>query len=247
MLLKDRIKKVRQDNKLTQTEYANKIGVGRSYIAQLESGKTEPSKQLLSKIIEAFSLSKAFFDIDSGFSHKEENKTYTLSEDHPLFKTVKTYQTHYPEIEHHISRLEDLLAMSNKLHAPLSTQIAGSLELIRKSDLASIYGKVLNYLVESEVLRQNSDNKIDLSKVDDEINQLNLLLISTSEQAKAFHETFYNLFKKWVIDELFIDDVIRNQEQKMIDWTVELLQKKNIKASREEAEALYHETKKAHR
>jgi transcriptional regulator with XRE-family HTH domain len=50
MNLGDRIKKVRQDLGLTQTEFAQKLGVTQSYISALEKGKEIPSDTLLNLI-----------------------------------------------------------------------------------------------------------------------------------------------------------------------------------------------------
>lgn len=57
-----KLKALRQLNSLTQTELGKKIKVGRSYIAQLEAGKTSLSKHLMHHIISVFGLSPNFFE-----------------------------------------------------------------------------------------------------------------------------------------------------------------------------------------
>lgn len=50
------IKQIRKSEGLTQTEFANRLEVGRSYIAQLEAGKTTLSERLKDKIKTVFEL-----------------------------------------------------------------------------------------------------------------------------------------------------------------------------------------------
>lgn len=47
---------------MTQTEFAKKIGIDRSYYSQIENGSTEPSLKLLGKIAESLGKNlKDFF------------------------------------------------------------------------------------------------------------------------------------------------------------------------------------------
>ena len=56
-MLKDILKKLRQDKKLTQAELAKKIGVTQSTIAGIEIGRREPSIELMTQLAEYFDVS----------------------------------------------------------------------------------------------------------------------------------------------------------------------------------------------
>lgn len=50
------IKQARSLTKLSQTDFAKMVGVGRSYIAQIEGGKNKPSPNLINSIKKVFSI-----------------------------------------------------------------------------------------------------------------------------------------------------------------------------------------------
>lgn len=56
----DRLKKLRMSEGLNQTEFAEKLGIDRSYYNQIERGKATPSLALLEKI--AAELGKSMKD-----------------------------------------------------------------------------------------------------------------------------------------------------------------------------------------
>lgn len=56
----DRIKQVRQQLKLTQTEFATKIGLSRNYIAMLEIGQREPSDRTINDICREFGVNETW-------------------------------------------------------------------------------------------------------------------------------------------------------------------------------------------
>lgn len=241
-MLKEKIKSIRISNNLTQTEFADKIGVGRSYIAQLESGKTEPSQQLLNKMIDTFDISSGYFEDGQELLGVSEN--IILADNHPIFKVVQDYQKHYPEIEYHSKKLEDILAMAKKLHAPIVDQVTKVLALLSKNDIKTVYSQILAYLVEVESIKQKGVSSINAIDINTKINQLNLLLVSSLEQTKASHESFYDLLKKWILDDLFVDDVIKTEKEKQIDRTLEFLRKNGVSATRDEALAFFESTSK---
>jgi len=57
MKINDRIKNIRLKKGLTQQEIADQLGVKRSYISMLESGKNIPSEQLILNISRTFNVS----------------------------------------------------------------------------------------------------------------------------------------------------------------------------------------------
>ncbi len=247
MLLQDKIKAVRQSEKLTQTEFAEKIGVGRSYVAQLESGKTEPSKQLIERLTETFKLPSDYFEDKQSYTNDysklylTQENDYKVSNNHPIFRIVEAYQKHYPDVEYHIKKIEDLRDMCQKLCNPLANDITKWLTEFKKSDIKGTYGLILQNLTIIEPTRQIEGDTAKFKKLDVNLDKLNALLISSMEQGKAAYEGFYELFKKWVLDGLFIDDVIENERQRKITMLHELLKEKNIRATREEAEKFYND------
>ncbi|WP_035571563.1 helix-turn-helix domain-containing protein [Halonatronum saccharophilum] len=56
-MFKERIRKLRKENKLTQQQLADKIGVGRATIAGYETKGKEPGYDTLSKLAEIFNVS----------------------------------------------------------------------------------------------------------------------------------------------------------------------------------------------
>lgn len=247
MLLQDKIKAVRQSEKLTQTEFGDKIGVGRSYVTQLEAGKTDPSKQLIQKLIDVFKLPNDYFEdkqlynIDYPKLYITQENEYKVSSNHPIFKIVEAYQRHYPDVEYHIKKIEDLRDMCKKLCNPLANDITRWLDEFKKSDIKGTYGLILQKLTDLEPVRQEEGDTAEFKKFDVNFDKLNALLISSMEQAKAAYEGFYEFFKKWVLDGLFIDDVIENERQRKITMLHELIKEKNIRATREEAEKFYND------
>lgn len=51
-------KDLRRKEKLTQNDFANKLNVSRSAIAQIESANNNPSRDLILKVVEMFDLSE---------------------------------------------------------------------------------------------------------------------------------------------------------------------------------------------
>lgn len=56
-VLKDRIKKVRTQNTLTMEQFGNRIGITKSSVSLLESGKNSPSEQTIKLICREFGVS----------------------------------------------------------------------------------------------------------------------------------------------------------------------------------------------
>jgi hypothetical protein len=123
----------------------------------------------------------------------------------------------------------------------LENGITKWLEEFKKSDIKGTYGLILQNLTIIEPTRQIEGETAKFEKLDVNLNKLNALLISSMEQAKTAYEGFYDIFKQWVLDGLFIDEVIVNERQRKITMLHELLKEKNIQATREEAEKFYND------
>lgn len=70
------LKKLRQDNKLTQDELAKKIETSRSNIANYENDKNMPSVDILEKISELFNVSTDYL-----LGKTDKNNTISFEED----------------------------------------------------------------------------------------------------------------------------------------------------------------------
>lgn len=54
--MRDRIKRVRQDAALTQSQFAEQVGLSRNYIAMIEIGQREPSDRTIADICRIFDI-----------------------------------------------------------------------------------------------------------------------------------------------------------------------------------------------
>lgn len=58
-----KLKELREEKKLTQNEFSERIGMNQSQYARYERGKRVPKNELLDKIIIEFGVSDDYFDI----------------------------------------------------------------------------------------------------------------------------------------------------------------------------------------
>lgn len=56
--MKNRVKIIRQENGLTQSQFAEKIGLSRNYVAMIEIGQRDPSDRTISDICRVFGISE---------------------------------------------------------------------------------------------------------------------------------------------------------------------------------------------
>lgn len=64
--MKNRIKEIRWEQRLTQEELARKAGISRPHLAQIENGKVVPDGDTIVKLVSALKVpaTKIFFDLD---------------------------------------------------------------------------------------------------------------------------------------------------------------------------------------
>lgn len=72
MEFKDRLKKLRKAEKLTQQEFADKLGIKRSTISNYDIGRSEPSKSVISLICRTFSVSETWLRTGEGNMYAED-------------------------------------------------------------------------------------------------------------------------------------------------------------------------------
>lgn len=69
--MKDRIKKVRKSNNLSMEKFGERIGITKSSVSLLESGKNSPSEQTIKLICKEFNVSYEW--LTEGTGEMEEN------------------------------------------------------------------------------------------------------------------------------------------------------------------------------
>ena len=84
MEFKDRLKELRKAEKLTQREFADKLGIKRSTISNYDIGRSEPSKSVISLICRTFSVSETWLRTGEGgmyIEDREEKKVVAFMRD----------------------------------------------------------------------------------------------------------------------------------------------------------------------
>lgn len=75
--LKDRIKKIRKELKLTQQEFASRIGTSQNVLANYETGRRNPSSSVVNNICKTFHVNEIWLRTGEGelfFFADEENR-----------------------------------------------------------------------------------------------------------------------------------------------------------------------------
>ena len=87
----ERIKRIISDNGLTNSSFADKIGVPRSTISHILSGRNNPSLDIIIKILDSFD------EINADFLLKGEASTPVIERENKDF--VNTNLTLFPELD----------------------------------------------------------------------------------------------------------------------------------------------------
>lgn len=114
-ILGNRIKKERENLKLTREELAKKIGVSYSAIAMYEQGNREPSNELLLKMCEIFNCSMDYLMGKSSYRNKrEEIDAYLNKMDFiDIDNAVQHYYNKFLEIGFNKEDIEDFKSTLN--------------------------------------------------------------------------------------------------------------------------------------
>lgn len=78
--MNERIKLLRNTLQMTQQEFADKIGLSRNFIAQLETGSKAPSDRTILDICKEFSVNEVWLRSGSGDMFLQENKDAQISQ-----------------------------------------------------------------------------------------------------------------------------------------------------------------------
>ena len=69
--MKDRIRRIRKDLNMNQTEFGNEIGVTFAALSKYESGKVVPDKSIRLLICQKFNVSESWLETGEGVPYKE--------------------------------------------------------------------------------------------------------------------------------------------------------------------------------
>ena len=78
--MKDRIKRIRTDANLSQTDFAKKISVSRSAICKMERGENYPSDQTIKLICNEFFVNEDWLRYGNGEQYIEKTKDEQIAE-----------------------------------------------------------------------------------------------------------------------------------------------------------------------
>lgn len=66
MTVNERMKEIRKDAKLTQTEFAKRVGISMSSISQMERGKINPTSQTIEFACREFNINREWLETGNG-------------------------------------------------------------------------------------------------------------------------------------------------------------------------------------
>ena len=75
-----RIKEIRLAHDLTQEQFANKLGLSRNFITQLENGTKQPSERTISDICRIFSINEKWLRTGEGKMKLELTKNQEIAQ-----------------------------------------------------------------------------------------------------------------------------------------------------------------------
>lgn len=101
MTLGERLKALRKEHGMTQTEFGRKIGVSGATISTSESGKTKPDEQTLRAICSEFNVNRTWLETGAGEPYVQVDLPAELS------RVLQSYPALRTTLEHLLSRMDD--------------------------------------------------------------------------------------------------------------------------------------------
>lgn len=118
--IKDRIKKIRKEKKMTQEDFSKKLGLARNSIANYEIGRREPTNAIIVSICREFDVNEDWLRTGEGemfLQIPEEDETAALVYDllgpdkesfyNIVLETIKAYKKLSPNSQKVINELMD--------------------------------------------------------------------------------------------------------------------------------------------
>ena len=132
MNIKNKIKQIREIHKLNQSEFAERLGVTQKIISNLESGKNEPSLQLIKNLTITFNISIIWL-----MNENEENFDEMLNKvDNIYLKSRQIIKNKYGYDE-----VINFLKEFNKIDDILENDISNKFRTIKGKDFISKLGE----------------------------------------------------------------------------------------------------------
>lgn len=79
--MKDRIRKIRKELRLSQAEFGKRICIGKTSVSKIESGENNPSKQTLILICREFNINEEWLRTGEGdMTVNADNNSYNIKE-----------------------------------------------------------------------------------------------------------------------------------------------------------------------
>ena len=110
MVIHQRITRVRKHKGMSQKEFSTTIGISQSYLSEVESGKSKPSLELLSGIVNRFSDINADWLLTGRGEMQNLSPTEGLADD---FKIVQRIEQLTPNQRQMVLALTNELLKSN--------------------------------------------------------------------------------------------------------------------------------------
>lgn len=98
--MKDRLRLIRKDSKMTQTEFANALGVGRDAVTSYELGRVVPTKAYLLLVCREFGVNPEWLNTGEG----EPYKRGLIPR---LVQVLKSNQALLAALEQAVDRMDD--------------------------------------------------------------------------------------------------------------------------------------------
>lgn len=125
--MKDRIKKIRADNRLSMEKFGERIGITKSSVSLLESGKNNPSEQTIKLICKEFSINKEWLLTGKG-------DMYDVPEDEVAEAASDLLEESNPFYDIIISIMKSYKKLDDKSQAALNILIQELLDNMEKRD-----------------------------------------------------------------------------------------------------------------
>lgn len=153
--MKNRIKQVRTDNQLTMEQFGNRIGITKSSVSLLESGKNSPSEQTLKLICQEFDVNKEWLLTGNGEMYVKD------SQDERYFKNVgKLQRADNETIMHWVNAIAETSPETLKEIELFIKKILGiEDEECATQDLDDLSVEELEEIYKKNVLESASDKK----------------------------------------------------------------------------------------
>lgn len=191
-IISQKIKNLRVTNKLSQSEFAEKTGVSRGYIQQLEKGTKFPSNKYLNKIEEVFNTPKTYF-VNGEKEQIISPGNYTLQNDSivKIIDLKDEKSSLIRELNFFYQRIVDLMMLCKEfkldgMHSEINNKL-------------NVFSKILHKYSEESIgvleVVENDFELVDVFKnmsMEEKIEYLN----KASETSKVFENTFYIYFNE---------------------------------------------------